>query len=259
MQSRLEHIRHIPHFYLIRMVESRLLSFFLKDAAEPFLDLGCGDGEFARSLGLNQLYGIDIDTAALNRLVRDGYYENTHIAKASEIPYADHFFGTVFSNCAVEHMDDLLLVLKEVNRILKSQGQFIFTVPKPEFFSIVKADSLLVSLGLADDDAIENYNQIHHHRNILGLEEWRELLRKEGFVLKKYVAYLPGAFGRFVARMDMLYTLQNSATKQMISSLENRYFSPSGAFFRWRVKRYLQNPMTASTGTHIVIVAQKNA
>ncbi len=257
MQRPLEHIQHIPHFHLIRLVESRLLSHYLGSASSPFLDLGCGDGEFARSLGLRRLYGIDIDDAALCRLHKDGYYTESLKAKASAIPYPDEFFGTVFSNCAIEHMDDLNKVLSEVRRVLTKGGDFVFTVPKPEFFDVVKKDKALFRAGLTTEEVIAEYNRIHHHVNIFSLVEWSSILSKAGFEVSSQSSYLPGSFGRFVARMDVLYSFEKPDTKNMIHNLEKQYNSAKGTFFRWRVKQYLKNPQGVHSGTHLIIKSYK--
>ncbi len=257
MKRPLDHIKHIPHFYLIRMVESKLFSIFLQSASPPFLDLGCGDGQFGRSLGLDQVFGIDIDTSALRKLRTDGYYAKTKIAKASSIPFPDGFFGTVFSNCALEHMDELSDVLREIRRVLRKNGVLAFTVPTPEFFEVVKKDQVLINANLSSDEVISEYNAIHHHVNILNLEQWSQMLNEYGFLLDSHSLYLPGELGAFVARLDMLYTVNTSETKKLISSIERQYHSPSGLKFRHQVEQYINTNLVSETGTHLIIKAKK--
>lgn len=257
MQRPLDHIRYIPHFHLIRMVEFKLFSCNLKLASAPFLDLGCGNGEFGRVLDLSQVFGIDIDEAALSMLSRDGYYSDVQNASAAAIPYPDSFFRCVFSNCAVEHMDDLKVVLREVGRVLEQGGMFVFTVPTPSFFDVVKNDKVLIDIGLAEDAVIAEYNRIHHHVNIMNLVEWSEFLIEAGFKIETHTPYLPNEFGAFVARMDMLYTIVRPETRQLIAKLEKQHKSLSGILFRWRIRQYLKNPQAAKTGTHLIIKAIK--
>lgn len=257
MKKPLDSLKKYPHFYLIRMVESKMLSDFLQNASPPFLDLGCGDGQFGRSLGLHQVYGIDKDTAALDKIHKDGYYSEIQTAKASAIPFHDGSFGTVYSNCAMEHMDELPDVLFEIRRVLRKDGVLVFTVPTPEFFKIIRKDQVLIRSGLAGDEVISEYNHFHHHVNILNLEQWSDMLNKCGFELDCHAAYLPGEFGIFVARMDMLYTIKTTVTRQLIKKHEYYYNSISGIGFRQRVKQYIDNSSKTEIGTHIIIKAIK--
>jgi SAM-dependent methyltransferase len=255
-KTNFKNIRHIPHFYIIRSVESRLLSDYIDKNEGPFLDLGCGDGNFGRTLGLSEVYGIDIDEQALKANINNGYKE-VLLADASKTSYPDSFFATVFSNCAVEHMDGLNDVLKEVGRVLKDKGKFIFTVPSNKFLQVLKDDEILKSVGLNRDGSIDKYNEFHHHVNILDLKEWKEKLEATGFKLLEYEYYLPGDIGGFVVRMDMLYTLEAPASKELLRKLGKKYKSISGLPFRLKCKRYIASPHSGEPGTHLIIKAKK--
>lgn len=254
----LKSIRHIPHFYIIRSVESRLLSDYIDKNGGPFLDLGCGDGNFGRTLGLKQVYGIDIDDKAVREAAKGGCYKELLIANASQTSFSDAFFGTVFSNCAIEHMDRLSGVLKEVRRVLKDRGEFIFTAPSSKFLQVLKDDEILKGAGFNSDDSIDKYNEFHHHVNILDLKEWKEILEAAGFKLLEYEYYLPCGIGSFVARMDMLYAVEAPGSEELLNKLEKKYRSISGLPFRMKCNRYIANPHTDEPGTHLIIKAEKS-
>lgn len=205
---------------MIRSIESRLMSDYISKKEEPFLDLGCGDGTFAISLDLKNNYGIDFSETAVNKAENYGYYVDVKLANASAIPFKNSFFSTVFSNSAVEHMDALEAVILEVNRVLKKAGKFIFTVPTDNFSKIARKDNILKSIGLADDKAINKYDKIHHHVNMLAPETWKKILEESGFKILKQKKYLPCLIGNFVCRMDMLYTIKNDNTNKLILKLE---------------------------------------
>jgi len=253
----LRSIRSIPHFSLIRSAELTLLSYYIDKENGPFLDLGCGDGNFGMSLGLNEIYGIDIDAQAIKKAVKNGYKAALH-ADASEIPFSATYFSTVFSNCAIEHMDALSDVLKEVNRVLKGHGKFIFTVPTRGFMESLKQDEILKGIGLNRDEHIDAYNIFHHHVNIHDLGEWKSILERAGFVLMNHEYYLPGEIGGFVARMDMLHTIEVAESKELLKKLEERYRSFVGLPFRVKGKKYLRNPHCNEDGTHLLLVAEKS-
>lgn len=250
-------ILHIPHFYMIRSVESRFISDYIDRSDSPFLDMGCGDGTFGKSLRLKDVYGIDIDERAIKDIAKNGYYKRVFHTSASEIPFSDGFLGTIFSNCAIEHMYRLDSVLKEARRVLKDNGKFIFTVPTKEFFYALKEDKVLREIGLNGDKSLNQYNKFHRHISIFNIEGWRKRLNKSGFNILKYEYYLPGAIGRFIARMDMLYTIDSQESKDLFSKLEKRIKSFMGLPFRMHFNRYLKNPHNGKPGTHLIVKAVK--
>ncbi len=254
----IENIKNIPHFNIIRSVETRLIADFLKGLEGPYLDIGCGDGGFASTLGLSCVYGIDIDRSALSKLKLGATYTGAVYASASENPFRGSFFSTAFSNCAVEHMDGLDSVLAETARVLKPGGTFVFTVPTPFFFRAIEQDAILSELGLNNQSVVDEYNRFHRHVNILGLEDWTARLGRAGFTAASSLYYLPGEIGAFVARMDILYTIEGEHVKKELKRLENEYKAIiGGRHVRKRVKEYLKDPHTAKEGTHIIIRAVK--
>ncbi|MBI1912005.1 MAG: class I SAM-dependent methyltransferase [Deltaproteobacteria bacterium] len=255
-EHKFKELKSIPHFYIIRSVESILLSDFIDRGTGPFLDLGCGDGSFAATLGLTEIYGIDIDEKAIKGTSENGY-KKAILADATSTTFNDLFFGTVFSNCAIEHMNNIDLVLKEVCRVLKNKGRFVFTVPSKRFLDFIRQDEVLKDIGLTTEDRIAEYNLFHHHMNIFSLEEWDAVLQKAGFKLLEYEYYLPDKIGSFVARMDMLYTIDAPGSKELCRKLERAYSSLSNFKFQREVKRYLSNPHCAKSGTHLIIKAEK--
>jgi len=247
----------VPHFHVIRLVESRLLRDSLVRAEGPFLDLGCGDGSFGKSLGLQHVYGIDIDEQAIKHLKEDRYYMEVHHASGSKMPFQDIFFSTVFSNCAIEHMDHIDRVLMEVRRILKKSGKFIFTVPTKKLFDAIKKDRLLKRNGFGQPDALDAYNRFHHHVNIVDLDTWMEELKRRDFRVVNHKYYLRGRIGGFVARMDMLYSIGGSEAKHLINQLERKYWSLWGLPFRLYFYSYLRSLRCGNSGTHLMIEAEK--
>jgi SAM-dependent methyltransferase len=106
------------------------------------LDLGCGDGHLMaimlEHIGPRDLVGIDIDPqeSALARARK--IYREVATAPADHIPFADSRFDFVFSNSVLEHIENIEGVLTEVARVLRPGGQFLFTVPGPEFHRCLK-------------------------------------------------------------------------------------------------------------------------
>jgi SAM-dependent methyltransferase len=243
----------IPHFYMIRAVESKLLQEYIIRDKAPFLDLGCGDGSFTRSLALDNLYGIDIALAPGKNYID---YRQVLTASASEIPFAGDFFGTAFSNCAPEHMDELDKVLLEVYRVLKPRGEFIFTVPSDNFIKLFYKSSGLAKYKLNTDSVLKEYNHTHHHVNILSLEEWRQRLESANFRISAWEYYLPEELAEFVILADVLYTVKRAWFFKLIFQIKTNY-GPGRFSIKKKFNDYYSNIHFDGTGSHLIIKAKK--
>jgi len=66
----------------------------------------------------------------------------------SKIPKPDESFSTVMSYSVLEHIEDLEPVLKEVHRLLKTNGKFYVTLPTNLFDRFSNVYQFLTVLGL---------------------------------------------------------------------------------------------------------------
>lgn len=242
-----------PHFTIIRLVEAELLRLGLEDAKQPLLDLGCGNGTFTEGFHLKDLYGVDI---AMHQNGQYGHYKVTKESDAAALPFDDCFFQTVFSNCAVEHMDNLDKVLREVRRVLAPGGRFIFTVPSDRFLSLFRANPRLLEAGLATSEVLDAYNKTHHHANLFSQDEWAALLAGAGLEVAKSTYYLPDDLAQIVIFFDVLYTLKVPEVKNLLKAAEARQFR---GFAGWklnrRFKQYLDSVTRLEEGSHLCIEA----
>ena len=124
---------------LWRAQEFTLFARNKKFLHKPILDLGCGDGSFASALFDNIDYGVDPDTVAVNVANSLGIYSYIINSLAEETGLPNESIGSVYSNSVLEHTTNLNAIIAEVNRILKPNGTFIFTVPNAEFTRIMSA------------------------------------------------------------------------------------------------------------------------
>ncbi len=110
------------------------------------LDLGCGDGLLTRILlqetGPREVVGVDPDYAEAAQAERLGIYAAVHAVGADKVPEPGGSFDWVFSNSVLEHIDDIDPVLAEVARLLRAGGEFVFTVPGPEFHACLRGPLL---------------------------------------------------------------------------------------------------------------------
>jgi SAM-dependent methyltransferase len=109
-----------------QLLRERILIHLRPDAA--VLDLGAGAGivEQMNFRGMaGSVCGVDIDF----RVVDNPMLDEGRVANADGIPYEDARFDVVFSDNVLEHLDQPLKVFREVARVLKPGGAFLFKTP----------------------------------------------------------------------------------------------------------------------------------
>lgn len=117
---------------LRNMVPGRLKYFdrLMDWRGKAVLDLGCAGGFMAEALDDRgaQVTGIDpakdsIDAARAHAQARSITYD---VGAGEALPYGDGSFDAVVCVDVLEHVQDLNAVLKEVHRVLKPEGMFLF-------------------------------------------------------------------------------------------------------------------------------------
>ena len=92
------------------------------------LDLGCGDGDYAKrlkDLGFDVIAG-DIDKARF-RYKNEIEFKYCDITK--EMPFPADYFDYVLLMEVVEHLRNPSVVMSEVNRIIKTNGSLVISTP----------------------------------------------------------------------------------------------------------------------------------
>ena len=101
-----------------RSIESKYLND--KTFVRPILDIGCGDGVFAAAVFEEKIdTGIDFDVSEIERAKQYDAYSELLVCPAHKIPKKHNSYGTIFSNSVLEHIPELMPVLKEARRLLK--------------------------------------------------------------------------------------------------------------------------------------------
>ncbi len=178
----LQHPRYLfrPWIPFVKAIEGEL--FASQRLRPPVLDLACGDGIFAWATYPRPLeVGIDKDVPALAEARRLGVYRHLAAADARALPFRAESFPTVTSVCAMEHMDSLPIVLREVSRVLAPRGRLYLTVPSQQFGALLLGSRIWRTLGCSRRAAAygARKNRRSHHVNILDAEAWRQVLLAE--------------------------------------------------------------------------------
>lgn len=96
------------------------------------VDIGCGNGTVLKIFAgrAKSLAGIDLNNY-LHDDIKEHVQFDTVDLNFDRLPYENGSKDTVFALQVVEHLENPLLVMREVHRVLKPGGYFIMSMPNP--------------------------------------------------------------------------------------------------------------------------------
>jgi ubiquinone/menaquinone biosynthesis C-methylase UbiE len=168
--------------------------YSLEKLEHPVLDVGCGDGFLARvAFGKQLEAGIDLDRGEVKRAIKSKSYKKTICASALKIPFKDDSFNTVVSNCVLEHIPNIDMALKEIQRVLKKNGRLMITVPSECYVENSYFRGLLSKFGFAllGERYVTNLNRIFKHFHVDNALTWKKRLQKAGMKMEKAEYIIP--------------------------------------------------------------------
>ncbi|PIQ91711.1 MAG: hypothetical protein COV70_02265 [Parcubacteria group bacterium CG11_big_fil_rev_8_21_14_0_20_39_22] len=127
----------------ICIIEKILKSKKLGKQSLKILDIGAGNGQFGFRLkdsGFLKIYGIDIDDYRPLEIKEGDTYLDFQLADLNleKIPYGDNFFDLATSWCVLPHLENPHSLIREVDRTIKPQGVWIFSMPNITSLNIRK-------------------------------------------------------------------------------------------------------------------------
>lgn len=184
-------LKTIPAFRaVLRAVESRF--YFAVDLPGPTLDVGCGDGHFARMTFNRRIEaGIDPWWGPLQKAERSDAYDLVLQGMGDRLPFPDGHFASAFSNSVLEHIPDVQAVLNETSRVLEENGRFLITMPSHHFTEWLGGAQLCERLnlpGLADRYR-QGFNRISRHVHTDPPEVWAARLAAAGLAVERWQYY----------------------------------------------------------------------
>lgn len=105
--------------------------------ANRILDIGCNTGRggiiIQGKTHNSELYGLDCVRSRLNKIPKH-VYAKLLCGYSTDIPIKNSYFDAVVAGEFIEHltMQDVVVTIKEANRILKKGGTLQMTTPNPE-------------------------------------------------------------------------------------------------------------------------------
>ena len=193
-----------PH----RFVEKPMMRSMLENLEnKKVLMLGCGTGEeslMLRQFGATDLVGIDISKVSID-IAQKSYPESQFlVADMSKLPFKDDEFDYVYSSLAVHYTKDVEKVFKEVCRVLKKGGKFLFSVGHPLRWAVQEVDidgrkSRVVGYACSNEENVVfgNYNTFGKHTHQFPNNEilsfyvgspsmYFQLLKKQNFLIEDF-------------------------------------------------------------------------
>lgn len=137
------------------------------------LDLGCGEGFYSEYLKEKGYFtiGVDNNEEMLER-VRGKYDELFNLDVQKELPFRSNSFEIILALEVLEHLENPVKTIKEINKVLKKNGKAIISVPN----------------GLLNFEFF-----LQGHKHVLKEKIWKKLLLINNFKILsvRHVAIIP--------------------------------------------------------------------
>ncbi len=185
------HIKELPYFRaILRAVEARQYPGF--NLQHPILDLGCGDGHFV-TIAMDEKVDVGIDpwTGPVRLAQKNGGYNMVVQGSGYTLPFPDNHFASALSNSVLEHIPDLDTTLKEMSRVMKPGGRFVFCVPNDQFLPNLSVSNFFDRIGLKP---LGNwyrgfFNTACRHIHCDDPKTWEARLNDCGFEIERWWHY----------------------------------------------------------------------
>jgi SAM-dependent methyltransferase len=150
----------------------------------PVLDVGCGDGLFARlAFQTDEVWGIDIDANEGRFAQASRAYSQIIIGDITSARLPPGFFKTCVANCSLEHVPNIGAALRSIHDALAPGGVVYLFVPTDDWARHLGAVQLARGAGMewlarALQSGIDG---VFRHHHLHGRDTWTRFCEDAGF------------------------------------------------------------------------------
>jgi SAM-dependent methyltransferase len=137
--------------------------------------------------GQREIVGVDPDPAEAAQAKGLGIYATVHVGGGDRVPEEEGSFDWVLSNSVLEHVDAIEPVIAEVARVLRPGGQFVLTVPGPDFHKCLHGPVLP---GVSREEYLRHLDARLAHLRYWDRQQWEAALNRSGMVIEWLSGYL---------------------------------------------------------------------
>lgn len=162
------------------------------------LDIGCGPGIHLKEYVRRGCEGFGVDLSPKMIDVAMAYCPDAkfNVGNISKLQFKDNLFDIVTASFVLDHVENLEAAIKEVKRVLKIDGIFIFSVPHPisNMFRHSKPNEFIPTDSYFSRETLF-HNIVGDGTKMLGirrqLQDYFQPQTKNGFVLMDFVENQP--------------------------------------------------------------------
>jgi ubiquinone/menaquinone biosynthesis C-methylase UbiE len=121
------------HFFNAYLEVPATISLLKNVKGKKVLDLGCGTGRHTIILKKRgaRVWGLDLSPKMLEIAKTEIKGVDFKVGTVYNLPYRSNFFDIVVSGLVVEYFNDVDKAFKEIHRVLKKDGIFVFSITHP--------------------------------------------------------------------------------------------------------------------------------
>ena len=149
----------------------------------PILDVGCGDGLFARmAFDDVEVWGIDIDAAEGRWAAASQAYSQVILGDVTRATLPEAFFATCVANCSLEHVPRLDLALRNILNALRPGGVAYLFVPALDWAAHLTSARVLSRLGAPalGRQVQRSIDRQFRHHHLYDADGWRRVVLEAG-------------------------------------------------------------------------------
>lgn len=162
----------------------------------PILDVGCGDGLFARvAFEGAEVWGIDIDAREGRWAAASRAYSQVVLADITSAHLPEAFFETCVANCSLEHVPRIDLAMQTIYRSLKPGGRVYMFVPNKTWAEHLLSYRFLNAIGASGlaRTLQQGIDTVFKHEHLYDRDGWANVLSSAGFEVEAVEPVLSSA------------------------------------------------------------------